>query len=357
MDLAIDIHILAYLLNSFFGLFFNERVLTLFFGKRKTSLPVMALHLVGNSAVVGFVFLFFNIPWLTMLTSLTGLFTLSFHYDASLVKRFSGVLGGWLTLIILETAVIGIFNYQFSMVTSVDETSALTTIGIGVGIYVATILLNQFKNIRANPTTSKRAHMLYLSVPAISFVMLWISPYLPPNITPFFIVGLFLMNLIFFYFLDQAALAETEKKKGWLARQEKDYYLAQNELMVDTVETVKGMRHDMKLHLAALKDYTATNPAEAMAYIDYLVADLGKSEIYSDTGNAALDSIVNYKLKDAKDDGVQVDSKIFAPPCLALIRQILWSSLEICSVTLWKLLARSKINLSTFTSFIRRKPC
>ena len=130
-----------------------------------------------------------------------------------------------------------------------------------------------------------------------------------------FMVAYIAVGAVVFYFY---AKSVEEKTKLMLDGKEKEYYFFQNELMVETMETVKGMRHDMKLHLAALKDYIVNDPADAVDYVEYLMADLGEGEVYSDTGNVALDSIINYKLKDARVDGVQVDLKIFVPAVIGI---------------------------------------
>jgi len=123
------------------------------------------------------------------------------------------------------------------------------------------------------------------------------------------------IGLIIFYFY---AKTLREKMKMGLERQEKEYYFAQNELMVETVETVKSIRHDMKLHLATLENYIKDNPEEALAYVNHLLGDIGKSEVYSDTGNVALDSIINFKLKSVKDADIATRLDVFAPAVIGI---------------------------------------
>ena len=51
-------------------------------------------------------------------------------------------------------------------------------------------------------------------------------------------------------------------------------------------QSKKSMRHDMKSHLATLKDYTAGNKAAA-DYLNRLLGDIGESQkvIYEYTNN------------------------------------------------------------------------
>ena len=68
----------------------------------------------------------------------------------------------------------------------------------------------------------------------------------------------------------------------------------------------------MKIHLASLKDYTADNKA-ATDYLNSLLGEIVESEIYSDTGNIAFDSIINFKLKNAKEDNIKLDLSMSIP--------------------------------------------
>jgi len=48
------------------------------------------------------------------------------------------------------------------------------------------------------------------------------------------------------------------------------------------------------------------------------LGDIEKSDIYSDTGNIAFDSIINFKLKDVLSHNINLQTKIFVPPELSI---------------------------------------
>jgi len=98
---------------------------------------------------------------------------------------------------------------------------------------------------------------------------------------------------------------------------EKDFYLTQCLLMQESVEAVKSVRHDMKLHLFALKKYLADSKA-AMTYLDGLVEEISENEIYSKTGNMVVDSVINYKLKNINENGIEPHVKISIPQILSI---------------------------------------
>jgi len=142
------------------------------------------------------------------------------------------------------------------------------------------------------------------------------------NIIHVFAAGVFgaLLNWIMNMYKMQA-LSNTIKLEreyilnAQLQTKEKEYYFAQCALMQESMERVRSIRHDMKLHLATLKDFAIGGTVkELKKYLDNLVDDIENSEVYSDTGNIALDSIINYKLRNAKSDNIMLDLSIAVPP-------------------------------------------
>jgi len=126
---------------------------------------------------------------------------------------------------------------------------------------------------------------------------------------------LLVTSFISFYLYNTLSKVYEDKLKSEVNSQEREYYFSQCQMMQDSVERMKSFRHDIKSHFAALKDFTVGNKA-ATDYLNELIEDIDKSEIYSDTGNLAFDSIINYKLRKAKKDNIKLDIRMFIPPVL-----------------------------------------
>jgi sensor histidine kinase regulating citrate/malate metabolism len=104
---------------------------------------------------------------------------------------------------------------------------------------------------------------------------------------------------IIFYLYNNLANAFEENAKTAIHQREKEYYLAQCRLMQESSGRIRATRHDMKLHMVAINSLITENKtANAIEYINKFLVQIGESELYSNTGNLALDSIINYKLKD-----------------------------------------------------------
>jgi sensor histidine kinase regulating citrate/malate metabolism len=130
------------------------------------------------------------------------------------------------------------------------------------------------------------------------------------------VLAVLLFANIFILFLYDTIASEYENKiNAMLSGQEKEYYFRQCGLMQESVEKMQSYRHDVKLHLTTLKDYVTDNN-DATEYLVSLIGDLGESGLYSSTGNIALDSIINFKLGNAKDDNIQTDIALSVPSAI-----------------------------------------
>ncbi|MCL1883436.1 MAG: GHKL domain-containing protein [Defluviitaleaceae bacterium] len=105
--------------------------------------------------------------------------------------------------------------------------------------------------------------------------------------------------------------------KSALHAQEKEYYFTQCNLMQESIEQMKSIRHDIKMHLATINGYaTKIDAYEIENYVSSLVENIDEIEIYSNTGNIAVDSIINYKLRNAKQEGIKIKTKLQIPSVL-----------------------------------------
>lgn len=74
--------------------------------------------------------------------------------------------------------------------------------------------------------------------------------------------------------------------------------------------TMRGWRHDYHNHLQKLKAHLLTGQTEeAIKYLDELESDLDRIRTKYQTGNVALDAILNSKLSIAQKDGIEINCK------------------------------------------------
>jgi len=291
-----------------------------FFQKRKSSAYMMWLSYLSFYILSGFAFLMWNIVIISMTVSLLTFFVITLNYESPMLKRIL-VTPTILLILLVIVEHLGVVLYtqsEFAFIQPMGlaEYAFTQFIAYGVIAYVFTFLLKKLLvNIKKDSLKSPLYLASYLVIAIISFAIS-ILIFNHPNLSLFaiaaMIIALTTINVLALFFLDRLSIAFEKRLEAALHVQEKEYYFVQVQLMQETVKKVRSIRHDMNLHLSTLKNF-ATDNKEATAYINSLLHDIGESEVYSATGNVAVDSIINFKLKNAKEEHIKTDLSLLIP--------------------------------------------
>ena len=311
-------YMVAYLFNNVIVLFAIERFLGVFFEKRRTSLMVFVLSLLFYSFSTAVAHFLIAIPVVNVTIALfSGFIVVSLNYESFMLKR------------IATTVCIGI------MFTSVNAIASLLFYGISASpfyteytqspivpytataafLYLTALSLHRFKNIKKNIIIKKPIFWIStLLIPALSMVMVVVLTSIDTTnwLVLTFIIIIAAINILTFFHHDILSAAYEDKLKSALHTQERDYYLSQCQLMQESAEQIRSYRHDMNIHLAAIKGYSIDNKV-VTDYLDNLLGSLEEGEAYSDTGNIAFDSIINFKLKNVKEQNIKLDLSLSIP--------------------------------------------
>ena len=120
-----------------------------------------------------------------------------------------------------------------------------------------------------------------------------------------------LFIIIFLY--DTISKNYKEKMHSRIFELEKNYYYRQAEMLQVKNKELSEFRHDINNHLYSLAGMAGDNNPEIKQYIEGITHRLQKTVMFSDTGNIAIDSILNYKLSVAKDNNVKIFTNISVP--------------------------------------------
>jgi len=316
-------------------MFLIERTLSIFFEERRTPFYLMWASYLLGTLVVSSNALFFDpdasysaliFPMLVILIAKT---MVTFNYKASMLRRVAAVSGLYLLNMIysLLASVIMYLLYPSIPAYSGDYGAWIVATSIsGLLVYVILQLcIKKFTSIRKNTLDSKAFLFSVFTITfSIFLTFFWVeSTTTTPGVSVPLGVGFLLLVILFsigFLLLsqhDSVSKAHEVKIQSALYAQEKEYYLVQCQMMQESVEQMKSFRHDVKNHLATLKSYSLKNQIDDIAnYLNDLIGDIDIQDTYSETGNLAFDSIINYKLKSAKEQDIKLDINLFIPKML-----------------------------------------
>jgi len=294
-----------------------ERMMGVFFEKRRTTFVVYALSLLFYFVPSSIAFLVWGVPVINMSISFITLFIVTLNYESSMKKRFVVMLSSFAIIAVVDVIIAAAFGtYQIGLTYSSYINNRMSFILFGGISYILALLMRMFKDIKKGTVNSSVFFIMNLLISLSSIVILLFGfMYFPQMLLIIFTIAVFGINVFMYHIYNILSAAYEDKLKSALHTQEREYYFTQCQLMQESVDRVKTIRHDMKLHLATAAEYNANGKTGELGdYLLGLLGDINASEVYSGTGNIAFDSIINFKLKTAAADNIKVKIDIHMPP-------------------------------------------
>jgi len=308
----------VYLISNVVVMLAIARFMKVFFESHKAS-PIIiffsySLYLVATSAA----FLFLNVPIVSLLINTVALFVIMLCYESKLPKKLLAVVCVYFYIFVVDIFILVAFGYfQFSPWEILGYDQTLGFVINATLMYLGSVLAQNFKNLRKNNPASPMFWVSAIVIPLSSIfvaVLIMSTSDLPQIWIVLAITVIFAINLLTFYLHDWLSEAYAHKLESLLNSQEKEFYYTQAKLMYESLENIKSFRHDIKNHLSVLRNYSTHSKFEKInEYLDSLLECVGETETFSETGNIAFDSIVNYKLKKLKDMGTNLAVKVNIP--------------------------------------------
>ncbi len=314
----------TYIVNNFFMAYVTYRMMMLFFTDKHISKQgeffcYVLYAMVFNSTV------FFNtIPIIYLCLSLSADFLITLLYKATMIKRGFVVIINYCLMTSIELFVNYLLGYYITDLS--DPMLFESTVGItliSVLTFIAVLLLGSFKNLKLGVSIPWYYWLSILLIPGGTIIMLIsIVTAVEETNDGLIIIDLSItlfINAIVFYMYDRILLLSQRDIEYSLMAQQNKFYRQQFDIMQESSQRTKAIRHDLKNHLSAIGQMVKHNEIEkTMQYIDHTLGQVDYEAEISSTGNLVLDSMVNYKLHDIARNGVKLNYKAVLPPNLPM---------------------------------------
>lgn len=140
-----------------------------------------------------------------------------------------------------------------------------------------------------------------------------------PQLFPVVPVLLLAINLLVLLLMDRAMSAQAERSQRLLLEQQNSYYVNQYHRNKEFQEEALRFRHDFNHILLGLRARILSGEEPASrAELDALLGWSKTSGAYCDTGNPLIDSILDYKQREAAAAGIAMRLELKIPPGLVL---------------------------------------
>ena len=310
---------IVYVIANIFMAFAIHKFMKVFFEKRKTPFYISLSCYVFYLIITSCAFFIIGIPLINLACNILALAIITLNYESSIKRKISTVCFVYIFMFIADISATSMFGHLYIPPTQQTEYQdySLLIIICSLIFYFESILAQNFKNIKRNNPVSSAFWLSTFAIPATSvFISIIVLNYSEINqtIQIIFIFSILLISILTFYLHDSLSAAYADKLKSKLSEQEKEYYYNQCELMRKSIDEIKAYRHDNKNHLTAINDFIRNNQTDkAGEYLSKLINYVETDTVYSDTGNTAFDSIINYKLRNAKENNITLQIDVSVP--------------------------------------------
>lgn len=299
----------TYLMYLFMRLFFKNDFIS-----KKAAVFVYSLYYVVSTLV----YALFSFVFLNMISSIIVTFIVTLCYRSKISKKIIVTLLNYATMNICEgvvAAAIGLGGVDVFEISHYGD--SFCPIAVALLDFAVIKIIGKFQNLNSNAPIPHTFSIIAILVPCVSVlfeILLFMQKNVSDLVYALSLICVIILNFTIFYLYDSFTKAFDEKIQMEMIKQEIEYYHKQADLIQESSEGIKQIRHDMKNHIIVIEELAKIQDNDKILdYISNLYDKLGQAKVFSDTGIIAIDSVLNYKLTQAEKKGIDVTSEITIP--------------------------------------------
>lgn len=265
-----------------------------------------------------------RIPYIILGFTLLSLMLLSLNYDCAFQKRIIYISFIYSILSIIELSIaisIGYIDIILTIDSSFDSTIGLILIRT-ITMIISYLMKKHTKLIKSNTKINPLYYFSYFII-LFGTIYLFIQTLENRDIELFDILisgGILILINVMMIITDEkiykAAILEYEKN---VLEQQNIAYENQTEIIQQSNNAMKLIRHDMKNHIYILEElYQNGKKEEAVSYINTMLHTIDKNE-FANSNNFVIDSIMNFKLRILKDTDTKITLNICVPQTINIL--------------------------------------
>ncbi|MBU5426905.1 GHKL domain-containing protein [Tissierella pigra] len=317
--MSIDIYNSIYIFSNIFMTYTIYKFMKIFYVKENTNKKAMEI----GSYIIYFIaitilHIFVKIPIILLISNLGLFLMLTLNYKGSFKKRFLTTFLIYLTLMCIEMIIVLSTGYfKLDLLIRNEYESILGIIIIRIVSYFIVLIIGSYKNIRQGDIVPNTYWLCILIIP-IGTLYLLITTFMTSglkSVTIFMATTLILLiNFATFYLYDEISRILSEEKDKILMQQQNKYYEKQLELMRASLKSIKTIKHDLKNHMTSLYALVEEDKKEeVLEYLSGVIKVFNNKEGLASTGNTVIDSIINFKLREAEKEKITVNIDLNIP--------------------------------------------
>lgn len=274
---------------------------------RKKEILFFAAFYITNTLL----FLQYHTVWINVLSNLLGIGAIIWLHSKSWKTIF--FVTGSIYVINMGCDVVGtalFVNYKDGVVHS--QVYAAITVFL---IFICEIITERIITNREN--AEKIRNFAFIVVPILSVALVCFLTYsnMCTNVGVAIVsIILLIINLYMFYLYNLMLHSIFKEYEAETLKQKIQVYSNQMELILQNEKIVRSLKHDMRHHLYGLKCLSNEGKTnELNEYIERMEQEIQNPNEIVSSGNFEIDGVLNYLLRIAREELIDVDAKIILP--------------------------------------------
>ncbi len=297
-------------LTNLFRIFLVDRFVALFLGQKKgknAKVIVCVVFFIINTAL----YWKFHTAWINIFSNLMGICAIVRVYTKSVKTNIFVTCSVYLINCGCDVAVYSLFtDYQDGQI--YNQVYAVVVLFL---ILICELLAEKLITIQKNAETAQNFPLIL--VPLCSIAVIWFFVYAGTYVgreAAIVSLGLLVINFLMLYLYNLLMRSVSQKYEAQMLEQKARVYANQLEVIRQSEEKMKILRHDMKHHLNEIRLLAGKyHAAEIGKYIDCMEQSIQNPDEMVSSGNVEIDSVLNYMLQKARDKLDDVIVKVILP--------------------------------------------
>lgn len=265
-----------------------------------------------------------RVPLLMLIFNLLSLFLISFNYQSSMQRRIIYISLTYSVMLLIELLISAAIGFlDFSAFENSSFQSIIGIITIRIVMMIVAYLIYKYQNSKKKDFIIPTVYYLAFTTILFGTLYLFIASLDNNDIS---IRSLLLRAAILLVvnttmmIIDEkiydSAIVINEKN---ILKQQNIAYENQAELISQSDESIKTLRHDIKNHLIVLNEMYKNDKINALdIYIKKILDEIEGGD-FSKSNNFVIDSIINFKLRKLQATDTKISINVVAPQTINIL--------------------------------------
>lgn len=297
-------------LTNLFRIFLIDRFVSVFLGKteagKKRKFFVCICFFIINTAL----FWEFHTAWINVICNLIGISAIVWLYTKSAKTNLFVTCSVYLINCGCDLATVAMFvDYQDGVAYS--QVYAIITLFL---ILICELLTEKIITSHKNVEETQNFPLIFVPLCSIAVIMFLTYSDAFTNAGTIVGIGLLVINFFMLYLYNLLLHSISQRYEAEMLQTQVQIYANQLDVIRQSEEKIKTLRHDMKHHMNELKLLAnRRGVVEIQEYIDHMETYIQNPNEIVASGNMEIDSVLNYMLHKAREELETVTVKVMLP--------------------------------------------